>query len=109
MTTFTWKVTNLQHYRSYQGQENVVFKVFWSCIGEETVGEETYQSSWNSKSLLEIDLNESFTAFDQLTEEQVLNWVWGKVNKTEIEINVQTDLDNQKAPLILDHPGPWNQ
>jgi hypothetical protein len=109
MTNFTWKIDNLKVYSEYENQQNVVFRVFYSCKGIDADNEDMY-SVWTSRIRLPITVNENFTPFDQLTEQQVLDWIWTNgVDKTDIESKVQIDIDYKKAPVIKDLPTPWNQ
>lgn len=39
-----------------------------------------------------------FVPFDQLTEADVLAWVWGSVDKTETEANLVSQINEQKRP-----------
>jgi hypothetical protein len=47
-----------------------------------------------------------FKPYDQLTEADVLVWVWGSVDKTEMETALQSQTDAQKAPVTLTGT-PW--
>ena len=40
-----------------------------------------------------------FIAYDQLTETDVLTWVWGNVNKEEIEADLVVQIEAQKRPI----------
>lgn len=49
---------------------------------------------------------ELITPYENLTEEQVLNWIWQKLDKTEIESNLMSQLESKKKAETL--PGiPW--
>lgn len=39
-----------------------------------------------------------FVPYDQLTESDVLGWVWGSVDKTETEANLAKQIQEKKAP-----------
>ena len=50
----------------------------------------------------------SFIAFNSLTQEEVLNWVWTNgVDKTAAEAAVAQQIENQKNPPITTPPLPW--
>jgi hypothetical protein len=69
----TWKVLQIDCYPTSLGQTNVVSTVHWECVGVD--GDHTgriYSSTGVS-----MDEHSTFTPFDQLTEEEVLGWVWG--------------------------------
>jgi hypothetical protein len=44
--------------------------------------------------------------YDSLTKEQVLEWVWQSVNKTEVESNLANQIDVQKNPVTATGV-PW--
>lgn len=108
MTTYTWKVKELTAYSNYEGQQDVVFKAAWVCQGEETIDDKVLKAEWTSKTSFTVDVSQGFTPYNQLTENQVLLWIWANgVNKTEIESNVQTMLNAEKSPAIVQPPVPW--
>jgi hypothetical protein len=39
------------------------------------------------------------TPYDDLTEEQVLGWVWEQIDKAEIESNLAAQIEAQKNPV----------
>jgi hypothetical protein len=49
---------------------------------------------------------ELITPYEDLTKEQVLGWVWEKVNKEEIEGNLASQIEAQKNPVIATGV-PW--
>jgi hypothetical protein len=42
--------------------------------------------------------------FEQLTKPAVFEWVWSKINKDEIEINLQKQIEKQKSKFISGTP-----
>lgn len=88
-----WKVEGL-HVASVDGHDNVVVSVHW------TLG--------SLKSVTRLDRPQSdFIPFPQLTEEVVLDWVWGKTDKAGWEAradeagkiaNVASDAVNVALP-----------
>ena len=50
----------------------------------------------------------SFTPYSQLTESQVLGWVWDNgVNKEAAEASIQQQINNQINPPVIQPPLPW--
>jgi hypothetical protein len=50
----------------------------------------------------------TFTPYADLTQDQVLGWCWANgVDKTATEAAVQTQIDNQINPPIIQPPLPW--
>ena len=50
---------------------------------------------------------ESFTPFDELTEETVIGWVQNSLDKDEIEANLASQIEAAKAPATVAGL-PWN-
>jgi hypothetical protein len=49
---------------------------------------------------------ELITPYEDLTKEQVLGWVWEKVNKEETEGNLASQIETQKNPVTATGV-PW--
>ena len=50
----------------------------------------------------------SFTPYNELTEQQVLDWCFANgVDKTAIEANVSLQIQNQINPPVVVLPLPW--
>jgi len=45
--------------------------------------------------------SEDFVPFDQLTEADVLEWVYASVDKDEVEARLAADIESQKAPQVV--------
>jgi hypothetical protein len=48
------------------------------------------------------------TPYENLTQEQVLGWVWEQIDKSEIEANLTKQIQAQKNPVSVAGV-PWNQ
>ena len=109
--TMEWKVDNLAYYPTKDGQSKVVYEVNWRCNGTEEKDGETYSSSAAGNNMITYDADASFTAFDDLTEEQVLGWIWETgVVKADIEANVQASVDEHITPTsVVGVPSKWSE
>lgn len=120
MTTITWSIQWLQtSTQPIDGYSQVVLTAGWSCVGNDFVATSTpfvagtngnYYSAnvSNSCSFPLPASGGSFTPFDQLTQEQVLGWVWANgVNKDATEAAIQANIDNQITPPVETPPLPW--
>jgi hypothetical protein len=89
--THTWSVDPQLNTRTQDGLSEVVFSVVWRLSSEETVGTGddavTYSiSSANQISLNTDDLNpDTFTAFADLTESQVVGWAKATIDANAAE------------------------
>ena len=103
--TFNWTITAMDCLSQSQGNADVVIIAHWNCFGEESG-----QSS-NVYGTCSIPYTgNSFTPYEQLTQNQVLGWVWSNgVNQSETEQMVQSTLNNLISPPVITPPLPWSQ
>ena len=101
MTTFTWSVVAMDCHREVE--DDVVFNVHWTCSGVD--GE--YSSSVYSTQSITAE-SDTFTPYDELTQEQVLGWVWASgVDKDATEAAVQQQIQDQITPQVVTPTLPW--
>lgn len=108
--TITWRVGTMECYPTYQQEKDVVFTVHWDCLGSETVSGSTYNGRVYGSTGVTYHSGSEFTPYNQLTQDQVLGWVWesmGTEQKTNCENNVQTQINNQINPPVVILPLPW--
>ena len=104
MATFTWAVTAMDCYPQADDQTDVVFTVHWTCSGVQ----DTYSGSVYSTCAVPAPEG-TFTPYDQLTQDQVLGWIWANgVDKASAEATVQQQIDNQINPPVVTPPLPWS-
>ena len=118
--TMKWEVPHLVYYPTKDGKSKVVYEVNWRCNGTEEKDGKTYSSSAAGNNIIAYDAGASFTAFDDLTEDQVLGWVWktgsddendmSKVVKADVEANVQASVDEHITPTsVVGLPSGWSE
>ena len=104
MATFTWNVTALNCYPQEGGHTDVVFTVHWTCSGVQ----DTYSGSVYSTCSVPLPEG-NFTPYADLTQEQVLGWIWDNgVDKDATEAAVQQQINNQINPPVVTPPLPWS-
>ena len=114
MTTYTWTIKNLPAYASIDGQTNVVFEVNWQCFAftpDSIVGDvytPSYSAIYVGNTTVTYVAGQPFTPYNQLTQDQIWGWINPSINRTEIEANLQTMIDAQKAPKTVTPPLPWS-
>ena len=108
--TITWLIEWMQCYPQAEGQTDVVFQVGWRCNGVQVDGDKTYNGTVYSTQPVIYLAGSPYTPYAQLTEEQVLGWIWAAgVNKEATEAAVQQQIDNQINPPTVQPPLPWAQ
>ena len=109
--TITWTVGLMDCYPTYQQNTDVVFTVHWDCTGYETVSGSTYNGRVYGSTGVTYHSGSGFTPYDDLTQPQVLSWVWeamGSGSKQNYENAVQTQINNQINPPVVTPPLPWS-
>ena len=109
--TISWIIERLLVKPTEGSYTDVVITADWRCNGSETTGsgdtEKTYSGTcYGSCSF--APPTEGFTPYDQLTEQQVLDWCYQNgVDKTAIEANVTQQINDQINPPVVVLPLPW--
>ena len=103
MITLTWEISQLDCHQKLEDQAGVVFAVYWFCNGTDG----TYSSSVYSICGIPF-LDNSFTPYNELTKDQVLEWIWQNgVDKASVEADVKKKIDYQANPPVLNLTPPW--
>jgi hypothetical protein len=102
-----WTIANLERNVADGG----VIVAHWRVTETETVGEGddavTYSaSSYGTVGFTPDASADGFIAFDDLTEADVLGWVYEEVNQAETEAALAADIAEQKTPVTTDGV-PW--
>lgn len=106
--TINWTVTAMDCYPQADGETDVVFTVHWTCSGAQTINGKTYNGSVYSTCAVPAPTGSAFTPYDQLTEAQVLGWIWANgVDKAATEAAVAQQIANQINPPVVTPPLPW--
>lgn len=83
---------------------DVVITADWRCNGSQDSYSGTCYGSCSF-----APPTEGFTPYNDLTEQQVLDWCYANgVDKTSIEANVTQQIQNQINPPVVVLPLPWN-
>ena len=103
-TTTTWTVTAMDCYPQEDGNTDVVFTVHWTCAGTDG----TYNASVYSTCSVPTPTGSSFTPYADLTQEQVLGWIWANgVDQSATEAAVDQQIQAQINPPVVTPPLPW--
>jgi hypothetical protein len=104
----TWNISQLDRNTA----DGFVTTAHWTVSATEVVVEETnddqpIQHIFSASSYGSCGFDgELTTLYEDLTKEQVLGWVWEKVNKEEIEGNLASQIEAQKNPVTATGV-PW--
>ena len=95
----TWTIANLERNTDDGG----VVVAHWRCTAED--GEYT-ASSYGTVSFTPDASADGFIAFDNLTEADVLGWVYAEVDQAATEAALDANIAEQKTPATTDGV-PW--
>lgn len=98
-----WSITKLKCYAELNGLVDVVYRAWWSCVGED--------GEYSAEACSSCDLpapSADFVPYTNLTEAQVLSWIWANgVAKGETEALVADMIKAKKNPSVVTLPLPW--
>jgi hypothetical protein len=104
MTTFNWVVTALNCLPNAPEGQDYVITVHWTCNGTDG----TYIGQVYSTCSFPVESKTDFTPFNQLTQQQVIDWCWANgVDKDSAEAAVAQQIQNQITPPITTPTLPW--
>lgn len=103
MPTISWIIERLLVKPTEGALTDVVITADWRCNGSQDSYSGTCYGSCSF-----APPTDAFTPYDQLTEQQVLDWCFANgVNKSAIEANVAAQIQNQINPPVVSLPLPW--
>ena len=104
---FKWSIGTLER----KLNDGFVFTAHWRCNASETVGTgddavEYSAGSYGTAGFTADPDSEGFVAYEDLTESDVLGWVWESVDKEATEAALQAQLDAAMNPTSATGT-PW--
>jgi len=103
MITLSWIIERLLVKPTEGSLTDVVITADWRCNGTD----ETYSGTCYGSCSFAPPSGE-FTPYEDLTQEQVLNWCYSNgVDQAAIEANVSLQIENQIDPPVVTLPLPW--
>ena len=109
--TILWLIERLLVKPTEGSNTDVVITADWRCNGTETTGSGDTEKSYSGTCYGSCSFappTGSFTPYEDLTQDQVLQWCYENgVDKTAIEANVTLQIENQIDPPVVTLPLPW--
>jgi hypothetical protein len=104
--TFNWSISKMQVIPEQDSKTNVVVKAEWLV---KAVDKDNNAASFASGTC-NFSLGNTFTPFEELTEQQVLNWCFALENfKINTEAQVTEKIERQLAQKAKEPALPWAQ
>lgn len=114
--TYTWKIKSLKKQDDPSTELNdIIVQTYWECTGTD---DDNNSGTFHGATPFEPDQidPDNFTAYEDLTEAQVLGWIQGVVNgnlgyKAHIEEQIQKQIDAVVRPVtdITEDELPWTE
>lgn len=112
--TYTWSIKSLKKQDDPSAQLNdIIVQTYWECTGTDENGN---TGTFNGATPFDPDQVDAanFTAYESLTEAQVLGWIQAVVNgnpgyKDHIDQQIQKQIDATIKPIteVTDGALPW--
>jgi hypothetical protein len=107
-TNYFWSVYQLDTVPSLDGLVDVVITVHWGRTAVEEIStEEKYTAHVYGTMGCQTPSETDFTAYPDLTFEQVCGWLENGLDYEAIDAGLQQDIDNQINPPVIVLPLPW--
>ena len=105
--TYTWKVTSVK-VKDADSLKNAIVQTYWEKIGVDEAGN---TGTFNGATPFTPDLEkaDSFVPYEQLTEENVLDWIKSVVTgeyEQHVNRQIQKQID-QKVNQVKEADMPW--
>ena len=103
MPTISWIIERLLVKPTEGSLTDVVITADWRCNGSQDSYSGTCYGSCSF-----APPTDAFTPYNELTEQQVLDWCYANgVDQAAIEANVTAQINNQINPPVVVLPLPW--
>ena len=104
-TTYKWVISTLDTAPSEDGLTDVVKTIHYRYQGQD----EQYFAEVYGTMGCATPSDTDFTAYEDLTYEQVCAWLVAGLDKEAMDLNLATQIENQKNPPIVNLPLPWDK
>ena len=106
-TEYAWVVSQMDT-KPQEGELNdVVSTIHWRRTAVATEGENTYYADTYGAMACATPSETDFTAYPDLTFEQVCGWLEAGLDTPYLDINLGNQIENQINPPIVALPLPW--
>lgn len=103
----TWAINKMEAYPEYGGQADVVSCIHWTLTATDGI----HQTQIYGSHSMNLDLDAPFTPYGELTEAQVVGWVFAGIGAEQaavFEANVEQQLLDVVNPPVVSPPLPWS-
>lgn len=105
--SYTWKIDHLDTALTENDLQKVVKSCRWTVTAKDD-SDPAVTTSTYGYSTFESPSTETFVAYDNLTEQTVLDWVWSSgTDKEKVQQELDVQLDLIKNPPVKVLRNPW--
>lgn len=106
-TTYQWVINQMDTKPTEDGLTDVVVVVHWTRTAEQYVGGEPINVSCYGTMGCTTPSSTDFTAYPDLTYEQVCGWLDAGLDVASIDLGLDGQIENIINPPIIVLPLPW--
>lgn len=92
MTTYNWNIVTCEHDVATGG----ITTAHWECVATDS---DSSARVYGSESLSPDPSSPDFIAYENVTEADILNWVYGQLDKASMEANLAAFIEARKNPI----------
>jgi hypothetical protein len=107
MTNYKWVIFELNCIPKEGEMTDVVSVINWRRIAEQYIDAELVQVSVYGTISCPSPSETDFTAYPDLTYEQICSWLDAGLNVAELDANLDIQIENIINPPIVTLPLPW--
>ncbi len=103
-----WSISSMDCYVQQNNLSDDVNCVHYQCADTQTIDGKEYSGRVYSTCSLPAPEG-SFTPYDQLTQQQVLDWIWANgVDKDATEAAINAQIQSAAHPTVISPALPWS-
>jgi hypothetical protein len=107
MTEYKWKINALDCVPKEAELIDVVSIVYWTRLGQKYIGGKPIQVSLYGSMPCKSPSKADFTAYPDLTYDQICSWLDAGLNVDELDANLDSQIENIINPPIITLPLPF--
>ena len=105
--SYKWIISSMETIPQTEGLLDVVCCVNWRRSATTIVDEKEYYTDVYGAMACQTPSATDFTAYPDLTYEQVCSWLDSGIDTTELDLNLDKQLENLINPPVVTLPLPW--
>jgi hypothetical protein len=109
MINYKWYITNINCIKQEGELIDIVYKIDWVRIAYTIFDEKEVQTLISGEMICSAPSKDNFTPYNELTYEQVCDWLDNGLNVSEINKKLDTQIQNITQPPIVSLPIPFQQ